>query len=145
MSPGIFQDAFPRLEISGNPSYHCENKFLQCDTRGSRFQYLDLNVGLVLTNSAALVSPSPCSQIFLVLPGPNPQEDVAKFHEFSKRAEGGPSRAGRLSKTFPEVPIEFRVSSGNPESRLSIPVGLGIFMGWLGTWDAPELLAVCAS
>ena len=44
--------------------------------------------------------------------------------------------------TFPEVPMEFRVSSGNPESRPSIPLGLGTFNGWLGTWDAPELLAV---
>ena len=35
--------------------------------------------------------------------------------------------------------MEFRVSSGNPESRLSIPLGLGIIKGGLGTWDAPEL------
>ena len=48
---------------------------------------------------------------------PNPQEDYAKFFEFSKKAEDGPSRAGRLSKTSPEVPMEFHVSSGNPESR----------------------------
>ena len=60
-----------------------------------------------------------------VLPGPNSQEDDAKFREFSKRAEDGPSRAGRLSKTFPEVPTEFRVSCGNPESRPSIPLVLG--------------------
>ena len=48
----------------------------------------------------------------------------------------------RFQKKFPEVPIVFRVSSGNPESRLSVPLGLGTFQGWLGTWDAPELLAV---
>ena len=48
----------------------------------------------------------------------------------------------RLSKTFPEVPIVFRVSSGNPESRLRISLRLGIINGWLGTWDAQELLAV---
>ena len=35
----------------------------------------------------------------------NPQEDDAKFFEFSKKAEDGPSQAGRLSKPFPEVPI----------------------------------------
>ena len=61
-----------------------------------------------------------CSIIFPVVPHPNPQEDDAKFSEFSKRAEDGPSRAGRLSKTIPEVPTVFRVSSGNPESRLGI-------------------------
>ena len=32
------------------------------------------------------------------------QEDDAIFIELSKRAEDGPSRAGRLSITFPEVP-----------------------------------------
>ena len=48
-------------------------------------------------------------------------------------------------KTFPEVPMEFRVPSGNPESRLMIPLGLGISKGWLGTWDAPELLSVTGS
>ena len=61
----------------------------------------------------------------IVFPDPNPPEDDAKFFGFSKRAEGGPSRAGRRSKTFLEVPMEFRVSSGNPESRLSIPLGVG--------------------
>ena len=55
-----------------------------------------MTVELVLLNSAA----PPCSILFPVVPCPNPQEDDAKFLEFSKRAEGGPSRAGRLSKTF---------------------------------------------
>ena len=73
---------------------------------------------------------------YTVFPDPNPQEDDTKFREFSKRAKDGPSRAGRLSKTFPEVPIEFSVSSGNPESRQNLPLGLGIFKGWLGMWDA---------
>ena len=38
---------------------------------------------------------------------------MPKVFEFTKRAEGGPSRAGGLSKTFPEVPIHFCVSRGN--------------------------------
>ena len=84
----------------------------------------------------------PRSTVFL---DPNPQEDDAKFFEFSKRAEGGPSRASRLSTTFLEVPMEFRVSSSNPESRLSIPLGLETVKGWLGTWAAPELLALSGS
>ena len=96
------------------------------------------NVELVLTNSAALVSPIfHVPKDFLSCLVPNPQEDDAKFREFSKRAEDGPCRAGRLSKTFPEVPTVFRVSS--------CPLGLGIFKGWLGKWDAPELLAVSGS
>ena len=50
--------------------------------------------------------------------GLNPQEDDAKFFEFSKGAENGSPRAGRLSKKFPVVPNEFRLSSGQQESRL---------------------------
>ena len=87
----------------------------------------------------------PCSIIFPVLPDPNPQEDDAKFFAFSKKAEDGPSPAGRLSKTFPEIPMEFRVSSGKQESWLSRPLGLGILKGWLETWDDQELLAVSGS
>ena len=37
-------------------------------------------------------------------------------------------------QTFPEELSVFRVSSGNPESRPSIPLGLGIIKGCLGTW-----------
>ena len=50
-----------------------------------------------------------------------------------------------LQNFFPEVPIEFRVLCGNPESRPIIPLRLGILKGWLGTWVAPELLAVSGS
>ena len=63
-------------------------------------------------------------------------EDDAKFSEFSKRAENGPSPAGKnVSWSTRSIPV----SSGNLESRLSIPLGLGICKGWLGTWRAPEL------
>ena len=48
-------------------------------------------------------------------------------------------------KTFLEVPMVRRGSSANPESRQGIPLGLEIVKGWLGTWDAPELLAVSGS
>ena len=137
---------FPRLEISGNPSYHYENKFLHYDTEGSKFQYFYLKRGVGIDElCGSRLTPLLCSMIFPVLPGPNPQEDDAKFCEFSKRAEDGPSRASRLSTTFPEVPIVRRVSSVNPESRQGSPLGLEIVKGWLGTWDAPELLAVSGS
>ena len=81
-------------------------------------------VGVVeLCNSR--LTPSPCFTIFLVLPDLNLQEDDAKFFGFSK-AEDGPSQAGRLSQTFPEEPIEFRVLCGTQESRPFVPQGLGI-------------------
>ena len=40
--------------------------------------------------------------IFIVFLGLNPQENGAKFFGFNKKAEDGPSRAGGLSKKFPE-------------------------------------------
>ena len=54
--------------------------------------------------------------------------------EPSKIIEVRPSRAGRRSKTLPEVPIIFRVSCSNPQSRQSMVLGLGIVEGRLGTW-----------
>ena len=103
-------------------------------------------MGLELPNSAALVLPLfHVLQKFPGVPSPNKQEDGAQFREFAKRAEDGLSRASRLSKTFPEVPIVFRVSSDKPASRLRISLGLGRIKGWLGTWDAPELLTVSGS
>ena len=77
MSPGIFQDAVPGSDISGNPSHLSENKFLQCDIKGSRFQHLDQNVG-----GTVRISSHPSSMFqntSTVFPGPNPQEDDAKF------------------------------------------------------------------
>ena len=66
---------------------------------------------------------------FLVLSFPNLREDDAKFLELSKNSEGCPSRAGRSSRTFLGIPIPFRVSRGNPESRLCVPPRVGIFKG----------------
>ena len=60
-------------------------------------------------------------------------------------AENDASRAGGLSKTFGELPMVSRVVGGNPESRLYIPLELGVITGGLRTWDAPELLAVSVS
>ena len=83
--------------------------------------------------------------VFPEMSGLHPREDDAKFFESSRRAEGSPPRAKSRSKTFPEGPIMFRVSCGNPESRQGIVLGLGIVKGSLGTWVAPELLAVSGS
>ena len=44
---------------------------------------------------------------------------IATFFDFSKGAEDGST----------VVPNEFRVSGGNPESRLVIPLELGILVG----------------
>ena len=50
-----------------------------------------------------------------------------------------------FQKRFLKYPQFSRASSGKPESRLSIPLELGIIKGWLGTWDAPDLFAVSGS
>ena len=55
--------------------------------------------------------------------------DDANLFGFSKKAEDGLSSAGGSSKTFPQVPIEFRVSRGKQESRLIIRLGLGVLKG----------------
>ena len=80
--------------------------------------------------------------VLSVLPDLNSQEDDVKFLGSLKNDGDGPSGPGVSSETFPEVPIEFRLWCGKPQSRLSIPLGLGILEGSLGTWDTPELLAV---
>ena len=82
--------------------------------------------------------------MFPVISGLNPRKDDAKFLEFSKGAEGGPSREGSRSKMFPEVPV-FRKSCGNPESGQNMVLGLGKVEGLLGTWFSPELLVVSGS
>ena len=68
-----------------------------------------------------------------------------KFFEFTQRAENSPSRAGWLSKKFPELPTVSRVVGANSESRLGIPLELDITIGWPGTWDVPEQFAVSGS
>ena len=56
------------------------------------------------------------------------------------------SGAAGFSKTCPEVPTEYCVKCGNPESRLGIPLELGILVDdLLGTCDMPELLPVSGS
>ena len=80
-----------------------------------------------------------------VLPDLKSKGDDFKFLGVVKNDGDGPSGEGGSSKTYPEVLIEFRVWCGNPESRLFIPLGLGILEGRLGTWDIPQLLAVSGS
>ena len=55
-----------------------------------------------------------------VLPDLTSKGDDVKFLGIFKNNGDDPSGAGRSSKTFPDVPIEFRVLSGNPESRQSM-------------------------
>ena len=107
------------------PSNNFENKFLQYDAQDSRSHNSWQIEESALSNSAILVSILvPVSWQFQVMTEISFLEEV------------------KFQKTVPEIPILFRESSGNPESRLSIPLGLGILEGWLGTWDAPEVLAV---
>ena len=142
----FIEDAFPRSAISGDPSYHCENKFLQYDLKVLWLQYPVKNMEVGIDElCGSRLTPLPFSFIFPVIPGPNPQEDDAKFCEFSKRAEDGPSRAGRLSKNVSWSTKSIPCGKRQSESRLGIPLGLGMVKCRLGTWDAPELLAVSGS
>ena len=62
------------------------------------------------------------------------------FFTFQRKQRAVHSGAGRSSKTFPDIPNEFRVPGCGQESRLSIPRGLGILIGCLGTWDNQNCL-----
>ena len=140
LSQENFQDATPRLEISYDQSYHCENKFHQYDWT---IHLLFGSVVQVLTNSEVLVSRlCRVAFVFWGISGVNSWEEDATFFELLKRVEVRPPRAGSRSKTYPEVPTKFRVSCGNPESRQGMVLRLGIVEGGLGMWVAPELLAV---
>ena len=101
-SRGINRNPGPRSDSSEFPS--CKDD--------SRSKTSWQSEELVLYDSAVLFS------ILLLVPqflpvsiSLNLQEDDAKFFEFSKSADDGSPREGRPSKTCPDVPNEFRVSS----------------------------------
>ena len=146
MRRGLSQDAFSRFGVSCDPSYHRENKFLQHDLMGSGMQCPDSDVGLVLTNSAALVSHHFHVHDVSCSTGSLSRKKVMPNSVHSRRELRMVllEQVG-FQKTFPGVRTVFRVSSGDPESRPSTVLGLGTFKGWLGTWDALELLAVSGS
>ena len=68
---------------------------------------------------------------------------LTDFSNFSKIAEN--LELVGFQKRLVNYPMVSRVVGDNPESRLSIPLELGVITGGLGTWDAPELLAVSVS
>ena len=117
------------MGISGNPGYLCENKFHQYDStchfffgngwRNRRIQRFSLHLKLSFPRFGTTRCQS--ARRWCQIPW--------IFEESWKWS----SRAGRLSKTFPEVPVSCRASCGSPESRLGIPHWLGILMGWRGT------------
>ena len=76
---GIFRDAIP--------SYNLENKFLLYEKDGSRSKTSWQSVELVLWNPSFLVSPRFANPSPRGINCLNPQEDDAKFIEFSKGAE----------------------------------------------------------
>ena len=67
--------------------------------------------------------------VFPVLPDVYSKGDDVKFLGVFRNDADSLSGAGRFSKTFPDVPIKFRVLCSKPESRLVIPLGLGILEG----------------
>ena len=123
-----------------------ENKFLLYDMERSRSKTSWQSEELVLFYPAALFS------ILLFFP------QLCLYHCVSIRKKTMPNSLNSrttlrmvhldqidFQKTCPYVPYEFRVSGCMQESRLVIPLELGILMGWLGAWDNPELLAVSGS
>ena len=91
-----------------------EKKFLQYDAKGFHVPSLFAKQGVGIAESCgSRLTPSPCSIMYPVLLCLNPKEDDAKFFEFSKKAEDGPSRASGFPKTLPEVPVEFRASAAS--------------------------------
>ena len=94
-------------------SYHRENKFHQYELT------IHLHFGSVvqvLTNSAVLVSFHPPASLYFLQ------------YQVSILEKRMPNSGGR-SKTFPEVPVKFSESCGNPESRQGMVLGLGIVEG----------------
>ena len=75
---------------------------------------------------------------------PNPQEDDAKFCEFPKRTEDGCEQVG-FQKRFLKYP-SYSVYQAAVQNRGCASLwDSEIIKRWLGTWDAPELLAVSGS
>ena len=95
MSQGIFRNASPRSDSSDFPSDNFDDTFLQHGTRDSRSATPWKNLELVSYDSAVLVSLLLFSSASINFDF-NPPEDDAKFFKFSKSAEDGPPRAGRL-------------------------------------------------
>ena len=84
------------------PSYHCEKEFHQYDLTKTPTTLWKRGTGIDFCGSGF---PSLSGTVmFPAVSLLNPQGDGAKFLDFSKRAEDGPSRADGLSKTFPEEP-----------------------------------------
>ena len=130
MSQGFLRNASLRPGSSDFPSYNFEDKFFLYDIEDSRSKTSWQNVELVLYDSAVLFSILLCSAIFPVSIGFNLQEDDDKFFEFSKNGDNGSPQSGRyLKKTCLDTPSEFRVSGCKQESRLIIPLGLGMVRG----------------
>ena len=130
MSLGIYRNAGPRSDSSVFQSYNFESTFLLYAFKGSRSKASWQCEELVLYDPAFFfLNPSPVSAMLPVSSGVDLQEPDARFIEFANSAEDGSPRAGRPSKTCPDVPNDFRVRSCKQESRLIIPLGLGILMG----------------
>ena len=130
MCQGIYRHAVRRFDSSEFPSYNFEDEFLLHDTKNSRSKTSWQIEESVLNNSAVLFSiPLSVSQFCIYQLASICKKTTPNSLNFPKSVDDGSPGAGRPSKTCSDVPNEFRVSSCKQESRLIIPLGLGILMG----------------
>ena len=143
MCQGSYRNAVPRSGSSEFPSYNFEDKLLLHDTDDSRSNTSWQSEESSLCSSAVLFSiPLFVPQLCLYQLASICKKTMRNSLNFLKSADDGSPGAGRPSTKCPDVPNEFRVSGCKQESRQIIPLGHGVLMGWLGTWDNPELRTV---
>ena len=131
MSLGTCRDASPRLDFSH--FHHFLNQCVLYDLVGSTSEASCQNVELVFwSNPSVLVSLlSLCSAMLLVAIGPQSARRRSPNSLICRRVlRMVHTEQVDLRQRFLRYPIPC-------ESRLIIPLGLGIPMGWQGTWDNP--------
>ena len=131
-------DVIPKSEISGDQSYHRENKFHQYDST----YHFNIRSDVIETTYSTILFSFHSLSLFAVsvVSCLNSWEVDAEFFELLKIVEDSPSWADGRAKTFPIIPVQFCVLRGNSESQRCKVLGLRIVELRSGTWVAPELL-----
>ena len=131
MCQGLFRTAVPRSGSSESPSYTFEDKFLLHEKEDSKSKTSLANRGVGIENfCGSFLNTYLCSAILPVSIGFDLQEaDMPYSLTFFRRVLAMVRlQQADLQKTCPDVAHEFCVSNCKQESRLTIPLGLGIPM-----------------